>query len=156
MSREEISLRSEATKIVPINTPCCLHNRTKQVQLAPGEFLAGFPLNRGGKGRRNIALISGKYTAAPGIDAGGNDAAVGVKRGERLLGGLGIVEINGRRAVVANDFGQDRDTPDQFVAEGRDVIGDERGAGQQQHNTAGQHDDQRLFAPDGHVLEKRH
>ena len=41
-------------------------------------------------------------------------------------------------------------------AEGNRVVGDEGGTGEKEHDAAGQHDDQRLFAAERCVLEKPH
>ena len=62
--------------------------------------------DRESEGRSSVPPVGREYSVVSRIYAGGNDVFISVQRGQRLFGGFDIFEVNRRRAVAADNFGQ--------------------------------------------------
>src|SRR5208282_5984539 len=87
---------------------------------------------------------------------GTNDIGFSMERRERLGGGNGVIEVKRRGGIIPYKFVQRLEIDHHRLSKGNYFVNADGGTGQQQHHAAGQHHDQRLLVPDGHVLENSH
>src|SRR5690348_14349901 len=128
----------------------------KLQQAVGGEITALRPKRLASSGIAGQTRVAGKLATVAGEYASGLDVRFGAQGGEHVVGGIGVVEGERSRAVLAHDGGNDVQVAGHATPEVEQVVGAHRQAGQQQGRAAGGHDKKSELAAQRNVAEAAH